>query len=226
MQNKNFIQFSNVSISRNKILILKDINISIRKGDFIYLLGNTGSGKSALLQAIFAQQSIQQGNLVVDDILVHQIEHNTRPYLRRKIGLVSDSFPLNNHLSVGQNLEFVLNATDWSDTANKNARIRQVLEVLNISSLEHQTIARLTKKEYVQVLIARALLNAPAILLLDAPVQYLDIQAAQEVLQFLYQYAQKNATTVLLATVNNKIPQFIPGDQVFFCQDHTVKAID
>ncbi|CAA6811483.1 MAG: Phosphonate ABC transporter ATP-binding protein [uncultured Aureispira sp.] len=226
MQNKNFIQFSNVSISRNKILILKDINISIRKGDFIYLLGNTGSGKSALLQAIFAQQSIQQGNLVVDDILVHQIEHNTRPYLRRKIGLVSDSFPLNNHLSVGQNLEFVLNATDWSDTANKNARIRQVLEVLNISSLEHQPIARLTKKEYVQVLIARALLNAPAILLLDAPVQYLDIQAAQEVLQFLYQYAQKNATTVLLATVNNKIPQFIPGDQVFFCQDHTVKAID
>lgn len=226
MQNKNFIQFSNVSISRNKILILKDINISIRKGDFIYLLGNTGSGKSTLLQAIFAQQSIQQGNLVVDDILVHQIEHNTRPYLRRKIGLVSDSFPLNNHLSVGQNLEFVLNATDWSDTANKNARICQVLEVLNISSLEHQTIARLTKKEYVQVLIARALLNAPSILLLDAPVQYLDVQAAQEILQFLYQYAQKNATTVLLATVNNKIPQFIPGDQVFFCQDHTVKAID
>jgi len=226
MQTKSFIQFNNVSISRNKILVLKNINISIRKGDFIYLLGSTGSGKSTLLQAIYAQQSIQEGNLVVDEIPVHQIDHNTRPYLRRKIGLVSESFPLNNNLSVGQNLDFVLNATDWFDTANKAARIHQVLELLNISFLENKKIAALTKKEYVQVLIARALLNNPSILLLDAPVQHLDVQAAQEILQFVYQYAQKNTTTVLFATVNNKISQFIVGDQVYLCQDNTIEEIE
>jgi cell division transport system ATP-binding protein len=226
MQTKNFIQFNNVSISRNKILVLKNINISIRRGDFIYLLGSTGSGKSTLLQAICAQQPIQEGNLMVDEIPVHQIDYNTRPYLRRKIGLVSDSFPLNNNLSVGQNLDFVLNATDWSGTANKATRVQQVLELLNTPFLENKKIAQLTKKEYVQVLIARALLNNPSILLLDAPVQHLDVQAAQEILRFLYQYAQKNGTTVLFATVNNKIPQFIAGDQVFFCQDNTIKEME
>jgi cell division transport system ATP-binding protein len=226
MQTKNFIQFSNISISRNKILVFKNINISIRKGDFIYLLGKTGSGKSTVLQTICAQQPIQEGNLVVDEIPVHQIDHNTRPYLRRKIGLVSDSFPLNNNLSVVQNLDFVLNATDWSDAVNKIARINQVLQLLNITSLENQKIAQLTKKEYVQVLIARALLNSPSILLLDAPVQHLDVQAAQEVLRFLYQYAQNHGTTVLFATVNNKIPQFMAGDQVLLCQDNTIKEME
>lgn len=226
MQSKNFIQFSNVSISRNKILVLKDINISIRKGDFVYLLGKTGSGKSTLFQAICAQSPIQEGNLVVDEIPVHQIDHNTRPYLRRKIGLVSDSFPLNSNLSVSQNLDFVLNATDWTDTTNKTLRINQVLDALSIHTLEHKEIAQLTKKEYIQVLIARALLNTPSLLLLDAPVQHLDAQAAQEILRFIYQYAQKNATTVLFATVNNKIPQFIAGDQVLICQDNTIKVME
>ena len=226
MQIKSFIQFNNVSIHRNKILVLKNINISIRKGDFVYFLGSTGSGKSTLLQAICAQQSIREGNLIVDEIPVHQIDLNTRPYLRRKIGLVSDSFPLNNNLSVSQNLDFVLNATDWSGTTNRATRVHQVLELLNISFLKNKKIAQLTKKEYVQVLIARALLNNPSILLLDAPVQHLDIQAAQEILRFLYQYAQKNTTTVLFATVNNKIPQFFAGDQVFFCQEGTVKEME
>jgi len=192
MQTKSFIQFSNVSISRNKIVLLKNINISIQKGDFIYLLGNTGSGKSSLLQAMCAQQAIQEGKLIVDEILVHQIDHNTRPYLRRKMGLVSDYFPLNHNLSVRQNLEFVLNATDWSDAANKRTRIHQILDLLNISSLVDQKPVQLTKKEYVQVLLARALLNDPSILLLDAPVQNLDVQAAQEILQFLYQYANNS----------------------------------
>jgi len=226
MQTNNFIQFSNVSIHQNKILILENINISIRKGDFIYLLGNTGSGKSTLLQAICAQQSIQQGNLVVDQIPVHQIDDNTRPYLRRKIGLVSASFPLNNNLSVEQNLEFVLNATDWSDTVNKATRIHQILHLLNIPFLEKQKIDQLTKKEYVQVLIARALLNSPSLLLLDAPVQHLDVQAAQEILRFVYQYAQNNATTVLFATVNNKIPQLMAGDKVLLCQDNTIVEME
>lgn len=226
MQTKSFIQFSNVSIRRNKVLILKNVNISIQKGDFVYLLGNSGSGKSTLLQTIFAQQLVQEGNLLVDEIPVHQIDQNTLPYLRRKIGLVSDSFPLNHNLSVEQNLEFVLNATDWFDTANKTTRIQQVLQLLNIPFLEKQKIDQLTKKEYVQVLIARALLNSPSILLLDAPVQHLDVQAAQEILRFLYQYAQNHIITVILATLNNKISELIAGDKILICQDNTIKEIE
>lgn len=226
MQTKSFIQFSNVSIRRNKVLILKNVNISIQKGDFVYLLGNSGSGKSTLLQTIFAQQLVQEGNLLVDEIPVHQIDQNTLPYLRRKIGLVSDSFPLNHNLSVEQNLEFVLNATDWFDTTNKTTRIQQVLQLLNIPFLEKQKIDQLTKKEYVQVLIARALLNSPSILLLDAPVQHLDVQAAQEILRFLYQYAQNHIITVILATLNNKISELIAGDKILICQDNTIKEIE
>ncbi|WMX14525.1 MULTISPECIES: ATP-binding cassette domain-containing protein [unclassified Aureispira] len=226
MQTKNFIQFSNISIYRNKILVLKNINISIRRGDFVYLLGQTGSGKSALLETIYAQQPIQQGTLVVDQMPVHQIDQNTQPYLRRKIGLVSHSFPLNTNLSVYQNLEFVLTATDWTDANNRATRIHQVLQLLKITALEKQKTDQLTKKEYVQVLIARALLNSPSILLLDAPVQHLDVQAAQEILRFVYQYAQNNTTTVLFATVNNKIPQLIAGDKVLLCQENTVEEME
>lgn len=226
MQTKNFIQFSNVSIHKDKVLVLKNINISIRKGDFTYLLGDTGSGKSSLIQAICAQQIPQTGSLWVDQIPIHQIDHNTRPYLRRKIGLVSNSFPLNKNLSVRQNLELVLNATDWSDASNRDSRIQQVLQLLKIPSLEEQKTVQLTKKEYVQVLLARALLNSPPILLLDAPVQHLDVKAAQEVLRFIYQYAQNNTTTVLFATVNTKIPQLMTGDKVFLCQNNTIEEME
>lgn len=226
MPNNFFIQFLNVSIIRNNSLILKDLNFSIRKGDFVCLLGNTGSGKSSLLQSIYGQLPIQQGNIVVDEILVHQIDSNTLPYLRRKIGIISDTFPLDPKLSVVQNLDFVLSVTDWSDTANKSARIQQILALLGIEHLKNQKTDQLTKKEYLKTLIGRALLNAPSILLVDAPVQHLDVQAAQEILDFIYQYAQDHNIVVILATVNNKIPQLLDVDKILLCQNNTVEEIE
>lgn len=226
MQVNYFIQFLNVSITRNKTLILKDVNFSIRKGDFIFLLGSTGSGKSSLLQALYAQLPIDQGNLIIDDISVHQITSNTLPYLRRKIGIVSFDFPLVQNLSVYQNLDLVLRVTDWTDSSNRFTQIDSILEKLAISHLKNQKTDQLTKKEYLKTLIARALLNEPVVLLLDAPVQHLDVQAAQEILGFIYQYVQSNGITTLLATVNNKIPQLLIGDKVLICQNNTVNEIE
>ena len=226
MQTKIFIQFHDVELLRNKNSILKQITFSIRKGDFVYILGNTGSGKSSLLQAIYAQLPIHKGSAIVDDIPLHQIDKQAIPYLRRKLGIVSYSFPLSSHLSVEKNLDFVLSATDWSDQASKNTRIAQVLQLLRIEHLKNQKADQLTKKEYLQVLIARALPNDPPILLIDSPVQHLDIQAAQEMLRFIYQHSQNNDITVLLATVNNKIPQLLAGDKILMCEFNTVTEIE
>ena len=99
------------------------------------------------------------------------------------------------------------------------------LQLLRIEHLKGQKVDQLTKKEYLQVLIARALLNDPPILLVDAPVQHLDIQAAQEILNFIYQHSQNNEITVLLATVNNKIPQLLVGDKILMCEFNTVTEI-
>jgi cell division transport system ATP-binding protein len=226
MQTKIFIQFLDVDILRNKTSILKDVSFSIRKGDFVYILGSTASGKSSLLQSIYAQIPIHKGSAVIDDTPIHQIDKNAIPYLRRKVGIVSDAFPLSNQLRVEENLDFVLSATDWTDKKSKNTRIAQVLDTLNIDYLKSKKVAQLTKKEYLQVLIARALLNDPSILLLDAPVQHLDVRASQEILNFIYQYAQKNELTVLLATVNNKIPELLMGDKILMCDKNTVTEIE
>jgi len=226
MQTKIFIQFLDVEILQNKNSILKEVSFSIRKGDFVYILGSTGSGKSSLIQAISAQIPIHKGSAVIDDIPIHQIDKNSVPYLRRKLGIVSHAFPLSTQLTVEGNLDFVLSATDWTDKKSKNTRIAQVLEILKIDYLKSKKVHQLTKKEYLQVLIARALLNDPSILLVDAPVQHLDVQASQEILNFIYQYAQKNELTVLLATVNNKIPELLVGDKILMCDKNTVTEIE
>lgn len=226
MQVNYFIQFLNVSIIRNKTFVLKDVNFSIRKGDFIFLLGSTGSGKSSLLEALYAQLPIAQGHLIIDDIPVHKITPNTLPYLRRKIGIVRFDFPLVKNLSIYQNLDLVLQVTDWIDINNRAARIDLLLKKLAISHLKNQKTDQLTKKEYLKVLIARALLNEPAILLLDAPVQHLDVQAAQEVLSFIYQYVQNNHITTFLATVNHKIPKLLAGDKILLCKNNRVNEIE
>lgn len=226
MQTKTFIQFTEVEILHNKISILKNVSFNVFKGDFVYVLGNTGSGKSSLLDILSAQLPIAKGSVVLDDISIHNISAEDIPYLRRKLGIISPSYPLLEEWTVEKNLDFVLCATGWDDTVSRNTQIERVLQLLKIEDLKTKKIPVLSKKEYVQVLIARALLNAPSILLIDAPVEHLDVQAAQEVLGFLYHYAQHNGITTFFATVNNKIPQLLAGDKALLCKDGTVEDME
>lgn len=225
MQTNSFIHFTNVSVVKNSTLILKEVNFSIRKGDFVYLLGQTGSGKSSLLETIYAELPIQEGNIIVDQIPVHQITLNTRPYLRRKIGLVSTDFPLIPNASIEQNLDLVLHATSWTDPQQKATRIDQVLQLLEGAHLKNQKADQLTKKEYVKILIARALLNSPSILLLDAPTHHLDKQAAHDILQFIHQYNQEQKVTTIFATTNRELPVLFPSDSVLFCEQGCINPI-
>lgn len=222
MQTKTFIQFTNVEILQNKTTILQNVSFSVFKGDFVYVLGNTGSGKSSLLDVLSAQLPITKGTVVLDDISIHNISAEDIPYLRRKLGIISSSYPLLEEYSVEENLDFVLSATGWDDISSRQTQLERVFKLLKIEDLKTKKIPLLSKKEYVQVLIARALLNAPSILLIDAPVEHLDVQAAQEVLGFLYHYAQHNGITTFFATVNNKIPQLLAGDKALLCKDGTV----
>lgn len=222
MQTKIFIQFLDAEILRNKTSVLKHVSFTLQKGDFVYLIGPTGSGKSSLLQSISAQLPIPKGSLTVDDIPIHKMDKQAIPYLRRKIGIVSSDFPLSQHLSVEENLSLVLQATDWQQNKSQQARIQEVLELLDIVNYSHKKIPELTKKVQLQVMIARALLNAPSILLLDEPTRHIDATAAQEILTFLFHYSQTQETTVLLATVDHSLTQLLTADKVLLCKDQQV----
>lgn len=226
MQTKTFIQYSDVEILRGNTPILKQVSFSIRKGDFIYVLGETGSGKSSLLMSLSTQIPISNGSILIDDIFAHQLDKSSIPFFKRKFGIVSHSFPLVHYLNVYDNLDLVLSATGWEKESDKNSQIDKVLQLLKIESLKTANIQDLNKKTYVQVLLARALLNNPPILLLDAPVEDLDVQAAQEILAFIHQFAQKSNTTVFFTTVNNKIPKLLAGDKILTCQNQTIVEED
>lgn len=222
MQTKIFIQFLDAEILRNKTSVLKHVSFTLQKGDFAYLIGPTGSGKSSLLQSISAQLPVQKGSLTVDDIPIHKMDKQAIPYLRRKIGIVSSDFPLSQHLSVEENLSLVLQATDWQQNKSQKARIQEVLTLLGIANYSNKKIPELTKKVQLQVMIARALLNAPSILLLDEPTRHIDATAAQEILNFLFHYSQTQETTVLLATVDYSLTEILTADKVLLCKDQQV----
>lgn len=222
MQTKNFIQYSDVEISKGLVPILKQVSFSVEKGDFVYILGETGSGKSSLLQSIAGQVPISNGSILIDAIFAHQLDKNSLPFFKRKFGIVSDSFPLAPYLNVQENLDLILCATDWKNSLDRVNQIDEILELLQIKSLKASNIQELSKKSYVLVLLARALLNKPPILLFDEPTAHLDSSTTQEILNIIGQFVQKNNTTVFFATVNNEIPKILPGDKSLTCKNQTI----
>ena len=193
------IVFNEVSLKISETNIIENLNFSISSGDFTYLIGKTGSGKSSIIRSIYCDIPIQSGNCVIDGIEIDKIKKNQIPYLRRKIGIIFQDFKLLSDRSVHKNLEFVLKATEWKDKLKIDERINEVLNQVGMIDIKDRFPHQLSGGEQQRVSIARAILNKPDLILADEPTGNLDPATSKEIMNLLIDI-NNQGSTVLMAT--------------------------
>ena len=220
MDSKSVISASNVSIFQHSKCVLKDVNFEINEGEFVYLIGKTGSGKSSLLKTLYADLPAKEGKLTIADFDLRKIKRRDIPMLRRKIGIVFQDFQLLYDRSVEDNLSFVLDATGWKD---KNAISKRIDEVLQQVGLPHKRKSmphQLSGGEQQSVAVARALLNDPALILADEPTGNLDPETTNDIMDLLRDISAKGKT-ILMATHNYNLILKYPS-RIIKCDEGTI----
>lgn len=214
-------EYKNVTINRKDKTVLKDVAFSLLPGTFYYLVGRVGSGKSSLMKSMYADVPITSGDeAMVEGYDLLQIKEKEIPFLRRKIGIVFQDFQLLQDRSVFSNLEFVLKATGWHDKTEIERRIKEVLTEVGMSTKSYKMPHELSGGEQQRIVIARALLNKPELILADEPTGNLDPQTGFQILTLLHKLSEEGHT-ILMATHNLQLLDDFPG-KVFRCQDKTL----
>ena len=207
---KSIIELKNVNIYQSQTLILSDVNISIEKGEFVYLVGKTGTGKSSLLKTLYGDLELSSGEGWVAGHDLKSLTWKTVPFLRRNLGVVFQDFQLMTDRNVNDNLKFVLKATGWKDEKLINDKIEDVLEKVNLKSKGFKMPFELSGGEQQRIDIARALLNSPKLILADEPTGNLDPETSDEIMQLLFHICRDFDTSIIMAThdymVINKFP--------------------
>jgi cell division transport system ATP-binding protein len=211
------IHLSNANLYQSNHLILSNVNLDIKAGEFVYLIGKTGSGKSTLLKTIYADIDLEQGEAIIADFNLNHMKHSQIPYLRRKIGIVFQDFQLLSDRSVNENLFFVLKATEWDNKAKMQARVQEVLEMVGLSTKGFKMPHELSGGEQQRLVIARAFLNHPDIILADEPTGNLDPEASEGIMKLLFDIS-KRGTAVLMVTHNYTLTNKFPA-RIIKCED-------
>ncbi|MCH1539490.1 MAG: ATP-binding cassette domain-containing protein [Flavobacteriaceae bacterium] len=204
------VQFKNATIIQNKQTILNDVNIEVQQGDFVFLIGKTGTGKSSLIKTLYADLPLQQGTAKISDFNLSKIKQKDIPFLRRKLGVVFQDFKLLPDRSVFDNLSFVLKATGWRDKEEIKNRIEEVLSSLGLEGVLKKYSFELSGGEQQRVAIARALLNDPELIIADEPTGNLDPQTSLEIMEVFRSLHQKGMTIIMATHDYNMIVKF-PG---------------
>ena len=204
------IKYRNVDVYQQEHLVLKNVNLDVNAGEFIYLLGKVGSGKSSLLKSFYQEVMVDTGEAMVLDYDLPSLKNKEVPYLRRKIGIVFQDFQLLTDRTVQDNLEFVLRATGWKDKSSINDQIDNVLMQVGMSNKGYKRPHELSGGEQQRIVIARALLNSPEIILADEPTGNLDPVTGNELVDLLYKISI-SGTTVIMATHNLAWLDAYPG---------------
>lgn len=214
------VSVKEVSVFQDLNTILNDINFDIQKGEFVYLVGRTGSGKSSLLKTLYADLPLRLGDATVAGFNIRDIKSKDVPMLRRKLGIIFQDFQLFADRTVGDNLMFVMKATGWSDNVKMRSRLSEVLMQVGLGSVEKKMPHQLSGGEQQRVVIARALLNEPQILMADEPTGNLDPEVANGILK-IFQQINNSGTAVLMATHSYGLIKRFPA-RVLKCEDGKV----
>lgn len=194
------IQVKNANIYQGNSLILQDVNIDIEKGEFVYLVGKTGTGKSSLLKTLYGELPLKEGEATVAGFDIKSLTWKTVPFLRRTIGIVFQDFQLLTDRNVHDNLEFVLQATGWKDKKLMEDKIQDVLEKVGLKTKGFKYPFELSGGEQQRIDIARALLNSPKLILADEPTGNLDPETSDEIMNLLMQVSRESGSAIVMAT--------------------------
>ncbi len=207
------VSIHNAKIYQGGSLILDDVNFSVNKGEFVYLVGKTGTGKSSLLKTLYGELSLTEGSASVVGFNLRDMDWKKVPFLRRNLGVVFQDFQLLTDRNVHENLRFVLKATGWQDEKLIEEKINDVLDKVGLKSKGFKMPFEMSGGEQQRVDIARALLNSPKLILADEPTGNLDPETSDEIMQLLIQIARDYGTAVIMAThdfiVINRYPSRI-----------------
>lgn len=193
------LELRNAAVYQRENLILSEVNVHINKGEFVYLIGKTGTGKSSFMKTLYGDIPLKDGEGTIVDYDLRELKEKEIPYLRRKLGVVFQDFKLLNDRNIKDNLWFVLKATGWKDKNAMESRIEKVLDKVGMKTKNFKFPYQLSGGEQQRVAIARALLNDPELILADEPTGNLDPQTSVEVMEVL-QEINKNGNTILMAT--------------------------
>lgn len=220
MSAETIISFENASIKVNGHLVLYDVNLTVDKNEFVYIIGKVGSGKTSLIKTINAEYPLEKGYGTVAGFQLDKLKRRHIPKLRRKLGIVFQDFKLLNDRTIWKNLEFVLRATGWKNRKEIQSRISEVLEKVGLAAKGYKMPHQLSGGEQQRVVIARAMLNNPEVILADEPTGNLDPATSDEIMHILYDIAQ-SGRTVLMATHNYTMIKKYPARTVR-CENDTV----
>ncbi len=218
MNNNTIVQLKGGSVYQDQTLVLHDVELTITKGEFSYLIGKTGSGKSSLLKILYGALPLRQGKGVVAGFDLTKLNRRTIPLLRRKLGIIFQDFNLLSDRTVRDNLLFVLKATGWKDRAQMNERIQTVLNSVGLPDVGDRSPNQLSGGEQQRVVIARALLNQPELIIADEPTGNLDPETSDDIITLIRDLCINQNTAVVLATHDYRILQNFPA-RIIRCQN-------
>ena len=213
---ESLIHFKDADILNGETVVLYNLNMDIRPGDFVYIVGKVGSGKTSIIRTITAENKLLKGEGEACGYNLRTLKKRDIPYLRRSLGVIFQDFQLLTDRSVEANLEFVLRATGWKERYSIDKRIREVLEAVGMGTKAHKMPHQLSGGEQQRIAIARALLNKPKAILADEPTGNLDGETADEILQLLMDL-NREGTAIVMVTHNRAIFEKYPG-RVFSCE--------
>jgi cell division transport system ATP-binding protein len=217
------IDYKNVEIQKDGNIILKDVNFSMDKGEFLYIIGKVGSGKSSLLKTIYCEIRIREGSASVFDYNLLTVKRKQIPFLRRKVGIVFQDFRLLTDRSIRENMLFVLKSTGWKEKIEMKLRMEEVLDQVGMAGKDSRFPHELSGGEQQRIVIARALLNSPELILADEPTGNLDPETGSQIVQLLHNIS-KTGTAIIMTTHNYHWVQNFPGI-VMKCENSLISRL-
>lgn len=223
MENTELLRLENIDISRNENVILENASFTLNNGEFVYVIGKVGSGKSSLLKSLYCEIPLKKGDAKLLDYDLRKIKRKEIPYLRRKLGIVFQDFQLLTDRSVTQNLMFVLKATGWKNKTEMNKRINEVLHQVGMQDKGYKMPHELSGGEQQRIVIARALLNDPVLILADEPTGNLDPETSNQIVKLLHDICKADRA-VIMTTHNYNIVHNFPS-RIVKCENRCLSDV-